>query len=174
MKKTVNLIVTMLIICISIPMYGAPKDSNKQIRIKGHVVNTVDPVKNFELKVYEKGQLIYKTKSDNGKFDYTIPLNAEVMLEFSAEDHYTKRIAFASVLVANEDLKKLPTMVLEVNLISESRYPELEEVEDLLDLPVAFITHDAKGNYYDLNKKQSGVLYKELMKEMREGTALNR
>jgi len=132
------------------------------LTVKGNVVNTVEKVKEFGFNVFENGKVIYSHHSTNGKFEYRLPYNSSVMIEFMAEGHYTKRIALATNSKAR--LGDSPTLSMTMTLISTARYPELQKVQDLLDFPAAFITYDRAGVSYDKNEDFSRVINDALIK----------
>ncbi|MBL4703097.1 MAG: hypothetical protein JKY54_01150 [Flavobacteriales bacterium] len=169
MKKLAYLSLISLLLLATSPTHAGNNESKSEslsIHVKGHVLNTVGKVRKFSLNVYEKGQLIYKMKSYNGKFEYILPFNSEVMLEFIAEDHYVKRIAVRSS--PKSDLKKVPTLILSINMLSSARFPELSVLEDLLDFPSAFLAYNDKGKLLNLNKHASKVIYAELDKALKD------
>ena len=93
-------------------------------------------------------------------FSYPIPMNSEVMLEFIAPDHYSKRIAFDSKL--SSELKKVPRLDLKMNLVEKSPNDKCDDIQDLLDMPTAFITYSSKQEYYDKNLEYSKIIKKEI------------
>ena len=131
------------------------------ILIKGHVINEYDKVKHVKMNVYNNGKLLFSQQIVNGKFQYKIPADIDVMLEFEAINHYNKRIAFSAPKLG-ESLEEIPTLVLTVQMYSLTAHPELKEIEDIMDFPSAFIRLDRNGNYFDLNKKQSDIVNNEI------------
>ena len=76
----------------------------------------------------------------NGKYNLHLELNHKILLEFECvdEDHYTKRIAFNTNVPRST--KKVPTFDLTINLVEKELWKIKEEDEDILDLPVAYLT----------------------------------
>jgi len=132
------------------------------LTVKGNVVNTVEKVKEFDFNVFENGKVIYSHHSNNGKFEYRLPYNSSVMIEFIADGHYTKRIALATNSKAR--LGGGPTLSMTMTLISTMRYPELQKMQSLMDFPAAFITYDRAGVSYDKNEDFSRVINSAMVK----------
>ena len=132
----------------------------KNILIKGHVINEYHKVEQFKMNVYNNGRLLFSQEVKNGKFQYEIPSDIDVMLEFEASNHYTKRISFSAPKLAG-NLDEIPTLILTVQMYSITEYPELKSIQDIMDFPSAFIWLDRNGNYFDLNKKHLDIVNNE-------------
>lgn len=135
-----------------------------QIVIKGEVLNTTSKVKDYTINVYENGKMTNSMEMTKNTFNYAIPKNSEVMLEFIANGHYAKRIAFDTKL--DEELKKVPRLDLRMNLVEKSENDNCAGIRDLLDLPTAFITYSAKREYYDKNLEYSKIIKKEIENQL--------
>ncbi|MBT5403734.1 MAG: hypothetical protein HOL28_09840 [Crocinitomicaceae bacterium] len=133
----------------------------KSVHIKGHVVNEYDNVKHFKMNVYHNSKLLVSQYATDGKFEYKIPLDIDVVLEFEAINHYTKRIALSAIKL-RDALVEAPTLVLTVQMFSLINYHELKSIQDIMDFPSAFIWLDRNGNYFDLNKKQMDIVNNEI------------
>ena len=133
----------------------------KNILIKGQVINEYQKVEEFKMNVYNNGRLLFSQEVKNGKFEYKIPLDIDVVLEFEAINHYTKRIALSAIKL-RDALVEAPTLVLTVQMFSLINYHELKSIQDIMDFPSAFIWLDRNGNYFDLNKKQMDIVNNEI------------
>ena len=153
MKKAVLLLAAVILSSALI----AQKD---QIVIKGEVVNSTSKVNDYTINVYEKGKVVSSMDLTKNTFSYTVPKDSEIMLEFVAAGHYTKRIAFDSKL--DESLKKIPRLDLKMNLIEKAEGDHCESILDLLDMPTAFITYSNEKEYFDKNLRYSKVIKKEI------------
>ncbi len=130
------------------------------LQIKGHIVNSIGRVPNVIIRVINLNTTIDTVKINHGRYDILIPLETEVLLEFIAQDHYTKRIAFDTHVNGK---KKLPFFDLKINLHEKNLWNLSDENLDLMDFPVAFIKYDFKKKvFFDFNKKYSQIISKEL------------
>ena len=162
MRNHVNRILLVLGIVLN-GMYSiAQSHSSLTLTFKGNVVNTQEKLKNFDFNVFENGKVIYSHQCTNGKFEYTLPYNSSVMVEFNADGHFSKRIALESNSKAR--LGDGPVLSMTVTLLSTNRFPELDEIQDLLDFPAAFITYDRAGVSYDKNEEFTRVINDALVK----------
>ena len=60
-----------------------------------------------------------------------------------------------------KSIKKIPTFDLTINLVEKELWKIKEEDEDILDLPVAYLTYDSrKGIWFDRNQQYSRVINK--------------
>jgi hypothetical protein len=135
-----------------------------QIVIKGEVVNSTTKIKSYTINIYENGKMTNTLVMTKNTFNYPLPANSEVMLEFVAEGHYAKRIAFDTNL--NPELIKVPRLDLKMNLVEKSDTDNCHEIQDLLDMPTAFITYSSEKEYYDKNLKFSAVIKKEIKEQL--------
>ena len=124
----------------------------------------------FTVTVYEKGKVIYETVPKDGTFFFAVAIESEAMIEISADGFYSKRIAFKSKpeLITVE----VPVCELDMVLYNKEDYPELAELEDVMDMPVAFLAYDRFGNVYDINEEQSNALKLLIVSTIRESRAM--
>ena len=66
-------------------------------------------------------------------------------------------------LMCQNPIKKIPTFDLTINLVEKELWKIKEEDEDILDLPVAYLTYDSrKGIWFDRNQQYSRVINKKM------------
>jgi len=135
-----------------------------QIVIKGEVVNSTDKVKNYHVNVYQNGKITESLDMSKNIFNYSIPTDSEVMLEIIADGHFAKRIAFDSKL--GDDVKKVPRFDITMNLIEKSDNKNYSDIQDLLDMPSAFITYSNDREFFDKNLQYSKVIKKGIKDQL--------
>ena len=115
------------------------------------------------IRIIEMNKIVDTAIITNGKYNINLNLNAEYLLEFIAEDHHVKRIAFNTEIPSNK--KKIPYFDLKINLLEKYIWQLSDEDKDLLDLPVGYIKYsETKELFYDYNKKYSKIINKEISK----------
>ena len=138
----------------------AQKEAKNKLQVKGQIVNSLGRVSNVFIRLVEKNKTADTILVKSGRYDIYIPLETEILIEFIAENHYTKRIAFDTHVNGK---KKLPFFDLKINLNEISLWNLSEENIDLMDFPVAYIRYNFKKKlFYDSNEKYSRIISKEL------------
>ncbi len=147
--------------------FTSKPSTNNMINIKGTISNSEEKLKESKIKVYEFGKLIKTIKSENGKFDFILNSNTELMLEFTSKGHHSKRIAFDT----NVNPGTIPPLFkIKILLLDKDFVKNNENAQELLDLPVAFIKYDSKKQrYIDKNKEYSRLISQELENELAQG-----
>ena len=139
------------------------QDNQKHLQVKGQIFNSSGKVKNLMIRIIEMNKIVDTAIITNGKYNINLNLNAEYLLEFIAEDHHVKRIAFNTEIPSNK--KKIPYFDLKINLLEKYIWQLSDEDKDLLDLPVGYIKYsETKELFYDYNKKYSKIINKEISK----------
>ncbi len=136
---------------------------DKRLHVKGKVLHSMGKVKNISIRVIHHDGIIDTIFAKNGKYNLSLELNHKILIEFECidEDHYTKRIAFNTNVP--KSIKKIPTFDLTINLVEKELWKIKEEDEDILDLPVAYLTYDSrKGIWFDRNQQYSRVINKKM------------
>ena len=142
---------------------NAQDELDKRLHIKGKVLHSMGKVKNVSVRIVHDDGIVDTVFAKNGKYNLHLELNHKILLEFECvdEDHYTKRIAFNTNVPRST--KKVPTFDLTINLVEKELWKIKEEDEDILDLPVAYLTYDSrKGIWFDRNQKYSRVINKKM------------
>lgn len=136
------------------------KQSKNKLQVKGQIVNSQGRVPNVLIRLVEKNKAADSLIIKSGRYDMLIPLETEILLEFIAQGHYVKRIAFDTHVNGK---KKLPFFDLKINLNEIDLWNLSEKNLDLMDFPVAYIRYNFKKKlFYDSNEKYSRIINKEL------------
>jgi len=139
------------------------QENQRHLQVKGQILNSSGKVKKLIIRIVEINKKVDTTFITNGKYNIDLNLNSEYLLEFIAEEHHIKRIAFNTDIPS--DKKKIPYFDLKINLMEEYIWDLSEEDKDLLDFPVGFIKYNnSKELFYDHNKKYSKIIKKEISK----------
>ena len=119
-------------------------DLEKRLHVKGKVLHSMGKVKNVSIRIIHHDGIVDTVIAKNGKYNLSLELNHKILIEFECldEDHYTKRIAFNTNVP--KSIKKIPTFDLTINLVEKELWNIKEEDEDILDLPVAYLTYDSR------------------------------
>ena len=136
---------------------------DKRLHVKGKVLHSMGKVKNVSIRIIHHDGVVDTVLAKNGKYNLSLELNHKILIEFECidEDHYTKRIAFNTNVP--KSIKKIPTFDLTINLVEKELWGIKEEDEDILDLPVAYLTYDSRKEiWFDRNKQYSRVINKKL------------
>ena len=145
-------------------LHSQKKPKNK-LQIKGQIVNSLGRVSNVVIRLIEKNKIPDTIIAKSGRYDILIPLETEILIEFIADNYYTKRIAFDTHVNGK---KKLPFFDLKINVNEIALWNLSEDNLDLMDFPVAYIRYNFKKKlFYDSNEKYSRIISKELSKVKR-------
>ena len=138
------------------------QEEQQHLQVKGQILNSSGKVKKVLIRIIELEHKADTILINKGKYNIELNLNSEFLLEFIAEDHFIKRIAFNTEISKK---KKIPYFDLKINLHEKYIWEISEDDKDLLDLPVAYIKYDSKKDlFYDYNKKYSKIIKKEISK----------
>lgn len=139
------------------------QDKQQYLQVKGQILNSSGKVKKLMIRVIEMNKKIDTTVITNGKYNIELNLNSEYLIEFIADEHHIKRIAFNTEVPSEK--KKIPYFDLKINLLEKYIWDLSEEDKDLLDFPVGYIKYNnSKELFYDYNKKYSKIIKKEISK----------
>mgnify|MGYP000200154115 CR=1 FL=1 len=142
-----------------------PAQKEYTFEVDGRVIGKNGKPVDFMVTVYEEGKVVHTVESKKGLFNFGLAENVEAMIEISAEGYYPKRIAFKT---KDDTLtKKNPSCYLDLLLYAKDEYPELKKIDDVVDMPVAYISYDEKGKIYDINQKQSQALRLVIVRTIR-------
>jgi len=159
-----NLVLTFAILLSSVALNEAYSNNDtpkRTFEIKCVMKSYEKKLKKAEVKIYREGSLLEKIETNNGKFNIKLPPGGDYLLEFSSDEHHTKRIGFNTELDYKDT--EVPGLDLTMTLMP-SIYEHLpEEDMDLLEFPVAYIGFNERSkSYYDINSKYSDVLIKNI------------
>ena len=138
----------------------------EKIKIEGNVENVTATLDKFTIKIIEKGEVIKIYEKKAGDFKIVVPKNKEVIVQFEAANHFTRRMAIDSRDIFGEASSKV--YHLKLHLLRKDVHDYMEEHSDLLDLPFAYIARDRHGKFFDLNFKESETIRKELRKHVQD------
>lgn len=134
---------------------------DRMLNIKGSILNMGGKVKNTLIRIVHDDGVVDTVVSKKGKYNLRLEVNHKILIEFISEGNYTKRIAFNTQVPKSQ--KSIPFFDLTINLVETDLWKIREEDEDVLDLPVAYITYNSKKKlWYDQNSKYSRVINKKI------------
>lgn len=138
-----------------------PESPDNTFKIKSNFYDSNEKVKNASLRITQNGITYKEFSTSNGKIEFTLPRNSQFMLEFSADGHFTKRIAINTEL--SNSINKVPMLMLSMTLIERSTPNLLEKDLELFDFPLVYLAFNSiKKYYYDRNKYYSEIIIKGL------------
>ncbi len=134
---------------------------DRMLNIKGSILNMGGKVKNTTIRIVHDNGVVDTVMSKKGKYNLHLEVNHKILIEFISKGNYTKRIAFNTEVPKTQ--KSIPFFDLTINLVETDLWKIKEEDEDVLDLPVAYLSYNSKKKmWYDQNSKYSRVINKKI------------
>jgi hypothetical protein len=158
-------LITTLMLAISLTLYSQ-KDQINQIDIKG-ITTFTDEMGDYsrlsevDINIYEYNTILAEYESNyTGRFEFNIPINSYIVIEYNKEDFITKRILFDTR--ACPEMKKIKPFDLEISMIKRVAGVDYSE----LDFPITRIEYSkeakdfvfVEGYTEHMLKKQNKVL----------------
>lgn len=143
-------------------------NENDSILIKGITTNSgiVDEYKRLDyvsINVYQNNSILTTLNSDNnGKFEFSIPVNSYITLEFKKDNFISKRILFDTRLAPT--LKKIRPFNLEITMLNDIK--EINTTD--MDFPITRVEYSEEAQDFifveqyteRMINKQNGILAK--------------
>ena len=131
---------------------------SREYKFTGTVTDRTDekPIVDFIVDVFEGNDIIRTVSSEKkGRFSMELPGGGTYLLEISKEGYYPKRAMIITNVPA--DIKKLSEFKFEMELIPNSEFEDLENVDpfatSIFDFPYVIFEYDIKIS--DLNYRKS-------------------
>ena len=143
--KTLQTLIAILFLSTVVLAQEEPNELRiKGVTTFGDIYGAKEKLGDVSIKIYEGNKYLGTFYTDEkGKYDFTLPLNKYITLEFVKENFISKRFVYDThTPVISEKYKVFEVQVVMIDKISGVDYEEL-------DFPIAHVRYDAKKKDFD-------------------------
>ena len=148
--KTIHLLFSLALCLIGSSLFA---QDGRIYKIEGTVFDKTDgkPLDGYIVEIYEKNNIVHSPdRGKKGRFEASLSGGTEYTFDISLNGYYPKRIVFKAT--APGDVKKIPVLKFETELIRKSDYELIEKVDifstSIFDLPyVIFEWNNELGEF---------------------------